>query len=60
MREADLSLSSVTVSKAMGDYIDPAMSKIAVGYLADAWLRSNRPPMNMPALNERTPKFRGI
>ncbi|MDF2916573.1 MAG: putative prophage phiRv2 integrase [Microbacterium sp.] len=43
--DAQLFLSSVTVAKAAGDYVDPAMSKIAVGYIADPWLRSKRPPM---------------
>lgn len=47
--DAQLFLASVTVSKALGEYIDPAASKLAVGYLADAWLRSKRPPMLKPS-----------
>lgn len=47
--DAQLYLASVTVSKARGDYIDPAASKLAVGYLADGWLRSKRPPMLKPS-----------
>lgn len=47
--DAQLFLASVTVSKAMGEYIDPAASKLAVGYLADGWLRSKRPPMLKPS-----------
>lgn len=43
--DAQLFLSSVTVSTALGEYIDPALSKLPVGYVADAWLRSKRPPM---------------
>lgn len=49
MADAELYLASVTVSKASGDYIDPAASKLAVGYLADGWLRSKRPPMLKPS-----------
>lgn len=48
-REAELYLSTVTVSKATGHYIDPAASKIRVGDLAEAWLDSKRPPMLKPS-----------
>jgi len=48
-REAELFLSTVTVSKATGNYIDPALSKVRVGDLAEAWLDSKRPPMLKPA-----------
>jgi integrase len=43
--DAQLFLSSVTVAKAAGEYVDPAMSRIAVGYIAGPWLRTKRPPM---------------
>ena len=49
INEAQLFLASVTVAKARGDCIDPAGSKLAVGYLADGWLRSKRPPMLKPS-----------
>src|SRR3954451_5649829 len=49
IRDAELYLASVTVAKAKGDYIDPATSKLALGYLADGWLRSKRPPMSKPS-----------
>ena len=39
-REAELFLASVTVSKAAGDYIDPALARVSVGDLAPMWLRS--------------------
>lgn len=48
-REAELYLSSVTVSKAMGTFIDPARSRVALGYFADGWLRSKHPPMLKPS-----------
>ena len=38
MREAELYLAMVTVSKAKGDYIDPASSKAPVRMFADSWL----------------------
>lgn len=41
-READLFLASVTVSKATGEYIDPAGGRITVGMLAAGWLASKR------------------
>lgn len=37
-KEAELFLASVTVSKATGDYIDPALGRITVGDLAQRWL----------------------
>lgn len=48
-READLFLASVTVAKAVGNYIDPALSKVRIGDLAAAWLESKQPPMLRPA-----------
>ncbi|WP_370545224.1 site-specific integrase [Herbiconiux sp. VKM Ac-1786] len=41
-REAELFLASVTVSKALGDYIDPALSRVTVGDLAPRWLASKK------------------
>lgn len=49
MREAKLFLATVTVSKATGEYVDPAFGKIPVGAFADGWLRSKRPPMLKPS-----------
>lgn len=37
-REAELFLASVTVSKATGEYIDPALSRVTVEYLHQRWL----------------------
>ncbi|WP_342664745.1 Arm DNA-binding domain-containing protein [Microbacterium luticocti] len=37
-RDAELFLASVTVSKARGEYVDPAAGKVTVGTLAPAWL----------------------
>ncbi|WP_438354651.1 tyrosine-type recombinase/integrase [Microbacterium sp. CJ88] len=48
-RDAELYLSSVTVSKAMGNFVDPARSRIALGHFADGWFRSKRPPMMKPS-----------
>ncbi|KQZ84126.1 integrase [Microbacterium sp. Root166] len=48
-REAELFLSSVTVAKATGAYIDPELAKIRVGDLAAVWLESKQPPMLKPA-----------
>ena len=48
-REAELFLSSVTVAKMTGTYIDPALSKVRIGDLAEGWLESKRPPMLKPA-----------
>jgi hypothetical protein len=49
MREAKLYLSMVTVSKAKGEYIDPASSRVPVRMFADSWLRSKQPPMSKPS-----------
>jgi len=46
MREAQLYLSMVTVSKSKGEYIDPAASRVPVRMFADSWLRSKQPPMS--------------
>ena len=51
-REAELYLSSVTVSMAMGTYVDPARARVALGFFADGWLRSKRPPMLKPSSYE--------
>ena len=48
-REAELFLSTVTVAKATGNYIDPALAKVAIGNLALGWLESKQPPMLKPA-----------
>ena len=48
-RAAELFLASVTLSKATGQYIDPALSKVRIGDLAAAWLESKQPPMLKPA-----------
>lgn len=37
-KDAELFLASVTVSKARGEYVDPAMGKATVGMLGPAWL----------------------
>lgn len=47
--EAEIFLSSVTLSKSSGTYIDPAASKVRVGDLAEPWLDSKRPPMMKPS-----------
>lgn len=49
MREAQLYLSMVTVSKSKGEYIDPNASRIPVKMFVDSWLRSKRPPMSKPS-----------
>lgn len=49
MRDAQLYLSSVTVSKSKGEYIDPAASRVPVRMFADSWLRSKQPPMSKPS-----------
>ncbi len=49
IREAQLYLSMVTVSKAKGEYIDPAASRVPVRMFADSWLRSKQPPMTKPS-----------
>lgn len=38
-REAELFLASVEISKARGEYIDAADSKISVGQIGEAWLK---------------------
>ncbi|MCC4907764.1 site-specific integrase [Microbacterium sp. cx-59] len=48
-REAELFLSTVTVAKATGSYIDPALAKVRIGDLAAVWLESKQPPMLKPA-----------
>ena len=48
-REAELFLSTVTVAKVTGNYIDPALSKVRIGDLAAVWLESKQPPMLKPA-----------
>lgn len=48
-REAELFLASVTVSKATGDYIDPALSRVTVAQLADRWIAGKRPPALKPS-----------
>lgn len=48
-REAELFLSTVTVAKVIGNYIDPALSKVRIGDLAAMWLESKQPPMLKPA-----------
>jgi hypothetical protein len=49
MREAKLYLSMATASKAKGEYIDPTLSRVAVGMFADSRLRSKQPPMSKPS-----------
>lgn len=49
IREAQLYLSMVTVSKSKGEYIDPASSRVPVRMFADSWLRSKQPPMSKPS-----------
>jgi hypothetical protein len=49
MREAELYLSMVTVSKSKGEYIDPVASRVPVRMFADSWLRSKQPPMSKPS-----------
>src|SRR3954447_11853560 len=49
MREAELYLAMVTVSKAKGEYIDPVSSRVPVRMFADSWLRSKQPPMSKPS-----------
>ncbi|MFN3949140.1 tyrosine-type recombinase/integrase [Microbacterium sp.] len=49
IREAQLFLASVTVASASGLYIDPSLSKVALGHFAEAWFRSKRPPMLAPS-----------
>lgn len=49
MREAQLYLSMVTVSKSKGEYIDPSSSRVPVRMFADSWLRAKQPPMSKPS-----------
>ncbi len=49
MRDAELYLSLVTVSKSKGEYVDPSTSRVPVLLFADSWLRSKRPPMSKPS-----------
>jgi integrase len=48
-KEAELFLASVTVSKATGDYIDPALARVTVADLAETWLAGKRPPTLKPS-----------
>ncbi|OYC97240.1 tyrosine-type recombinase/integrase [Microbacterium sp. Yaish 1] len=48
-REAEVFLASVTIAKAVGDYIDPALSRVKVEQLADRWLAGKRPPALKPS-----------
>lgn len=41
-KEAELFLASVTVSKATGDYIDPALGRVTVAHLAERWLAGKK------------------
>ena len=52
-KEAELFLASVTVSKATGEYIDPASARITVGALGTAWLasKSNLKPSSLHSLD---------
>jgi integrase len=40
-KEAQIFLASVTVSKATGEYIDPALSRVTIGQLGEAWIASH-------------------
>ena len=51
-REAELFLASVTVAKAVGDYIDPALSRVTVAQLSDLWLAGKQPPALKPSSYE--------
>lgn len=51
-REAEVFRASVTVSKALGDYIDPALSRVTIAQLADRWLAGKRPPAMKPSSYE--------
>lgn len=41
-REAETFAASVTVSKAIGEYIDPALARITIGQLAPGWLAGKK------------------
>lgn len=49
MRDAQLYLSTVTVSKSQGDYVDPMSSRVPVRMFAESWLRAKQPPMTKPS-----------
>ncbi|MCW2165104.1 Site-specific recombinase XerD [Microbacterium hydrothermale] len=51
-REAEVFLASVTISKAVGDYIDPALSRVTVSQLAERWLSGKMPPAMKPSSYE--------
>lgn len=51
-REAEVFLASVTISKAVGDYIDPALSRVTVSHLAERWLAGKKPPAMKPSSYE--------
>jgi hypothetical protein len=48
-RAAEMFLSSVTISKTPGDYIDPALSRITTGQLSTLWVSTKRPPVVKPS-----------
>lgn len=48
-KEAEIYLASVTISKATGDYIDPALSRVTVADLAPAWFAGKQPPALKPS-----------
>ncbi len=51
-KEAELFLASVTVAKAVGDYIDPALARITVAQLSTRWLEGKKPPALKPSAYE--------
>lgn len=51
-RDAELFLASVTVSKAIGDYIDPALARVTVAQLSQRWLDGKKPPTLKPSSYE--------
>jgi integrase len=51
-KDAETFLASVTVAKASGDYIDPALSRVRVRELAGTWLDGKRPPALKPSAFE--------
>lgn len=53
-KEAELFLASVTVSKATGDYIDPALGRITVEHLAERWLAGKK--VLKPSAYDRLPR----
>ena len=48
-KDAETFLASVTISKATGDYIDPALARVRVRELAETWLAGKRPPALKPS-----------